>query len=265
METQAKTSYAFVLRPKWIFGHLLAITMIAIMVWCGFWQLSRLHEKRQIKQNVAARSTQPVIDVAELFPVGGSVDVDQLEYRNVRATGTFDGDNEVLVRNRTDGDGQQGFGLLTPLVLDDGRAIIVERGWIAATLGEGIDQRPVPGVELPPGQQSVTGLLLTTESRGLFGPTDPPTGQLATLSRVDLERYQSQVPYELIPMTLLIERQSSTPFDAVPRPFSRPSPSEGSHLSYAGQWFLFSTIVAIGWPIVLIRTARGKRTNKARI
>jgi surfeit locus 1 family protein len=35
-----------------------------------------------------------------------------------------------------------------------------------------------------------------------------------------------------------------------------PEPSEGSHLSYAAQWFMFAIIAAIGFPVLIYRTGR---------
>src|SRR4051812_40633082 len=39
-------SNRFWLRPKWIFGHLLCLFLVLVFIWCGFWQLRRLHEKQ---------------------------------------------------------------------------------------------------------------------------------------------------------------------------------------------------------------------------
>ena len=252
----AEQRWAFARRPKWVFGHLLAITMVAVMIGCGLWQLNRLEYKRTINDLIRQRTAAAPVDVRTL-----SIDetnVDEFEYVPVTATGRYDSANEVLVRNRTDGDGNPGFGLLTPLVLDDGSAVVVERGWIPAALGQDIDTRPVPGITTPTDEVTVTGLLLKSESRGMFGPRDPTQGELVTLSRVDVARYAQQLDYPIVPMTLLIERNDQTPFDIVPRPFARPDQGEGSHLSYAMQWFIFSTVVALGWPLVLYRTANKK-------
>jgi cytochrome oxidase assembly protein ShyY1 len=251
--------WAFIRRTKWVFGHLLALTMVAVMIGCGFWQLNRLDFKRAINDRIEERATRLATDITTLEITKDNVD--EFEYVPVTATGRYDTANEVLVRNRTDGDGNPGFGLLTPLVLDDGSAVVVERGWIPAALGQDIDTRPVPGITTPTDEVTVTGLLLKSESRGMFGPRDPDQGELPTLSRVDVARYAEQLDYPVVPMTLLIERNDQTPFDVVPRPFARPDQGEGSHLSYAMQWFIFSTVVALGWPLVLYRTAFNKKSK----
>ena len=45
----------------------------------------------------------------------------------------------------------------------------------------------------------MTGLLYPTQNR-TGGPYDPATGHLHTLSRVDLFRWQRQLPYKLYPV-----------------------------------------------------------------
>ncbi len=48
----------------------------------------------------------------------------------------------------------------------------------------------------------------------------------------------------------------------MPQPVARPELSEGSHLSYAVQWFLFSCAVAVGW-VLAVRHSIGTRKHDA--
>ena len=51
------------------------------------------------------------------------------EWRSVEASGTYDTGAEVLIRNRSF-DGAPGYHVVTPLVIADGTALLVNRGWI---------------------------------------------------------------------------------------------------------------------------------------
>lgn len=234
-------------------GHLLVITLVVAFVNFGFWQLRRLEERRDANAIVEARSSMPV------QPLGGVVDatagfgeVDHLPYRRVTARGAYDAGASVLVRSRALR-GRPGFHVLTPLVTDDGTTLVVNRGFapyssdaaevLAAT-------RPVEG------EVEVTGLLLGTQERQGIGPTDPAGGRLDEISRVDLARLQEQYAGDLYPVYLQLEAQSPPPAGALPEVLGAPEQSEGNHLSYAVQWFLFAAVGAIGWPVLLRHTAR---------
>jgi surfeit locus 1 family protein len=101
---------------------------------------------------------------------------------------------------------------------------------------------------------TVEGLLETSQTRGSFGPTDPSDQVLDTLSRVDLDRYQEQVGGDLYPVWLQLESQQPAD-EPPPTPVPPPELSEGPHLGYAFQWFTFTVIALVGYPLILRRRA----------
>ena len=48
--------------------------------------------------------------------------------------------------------------------------------------------------------------------------------------------------------------------DGLPEPVIAPALGEGNHLSYAAQWFIFSTAVAVGW-VLAVRRSIGTRAR----
>jgi cytochrome oxidase assembly protein ShyY1 len=112
-----------------------------------------------------------------------------------------------------------------------------------------------PDAAPPEGTVEVQGLLEASQSRGSFGPTDPSDEILDTLSRVDLDRYQEQVDGDLYPVWLQLESQDPPPGDR-PTPVDPPELTEGPHLGYAFQWFTFTVIALVGYPLILRRRAR---------
>jgi cytochrome oxidase assembly protein ShyY1 len=220
-------------RPIWILGHVIALTACLLFVRLGLWQLDRLEEKKARNDVIAERADAPPVDA--LTVVGG----DEAEYRHVVAEGSYDDDGTVTIRNRSL-QGTVGRHVVTPLVLADGSWLYVNRGWIAL-------EGDVP--DAPAGDVEVEGLLRATEERGSIGPRDPAEGALRELNRVDLERLQQQVDVEVQPHWLQLT-SSTQESPILLDPLAR---DEGPHLSYAIQWFLFTAVVGIGYPVLLRR------------
>lgn len=253
------------LTPRWLLSHVLVVALVVVLVNLGLWQLRRLEERQAENGRVEAALAQPVDDVAAVVdPAAGFEDVDGVVWRRVTATGTYALDEQVLVRSRSH-EGSPGSWVVTPLVLDDGTAIAVNRGWVP--MGEEGPEGPPPATTAPPaGRVTVTGVLQATQERGRFGPTDPDGGRLTTLSRLDLGRFQQQVGADLYPVALQLE--SSDPPQAGDLPVPVPLPDtgdDGPHLSYAVQWFIFSTIAAVGYVVILRRQRTERPTRDDRV
>jgi cytochrome oxidase assembly protein ShyY1 len=226
---------------------------MVVMVNLGIWQLDRLQERRAHNREVTSRTTVATVDVTELFPAGATVDTAPLEWRPVQATGIYDTAHEVAINDRSL-DGVAGLHVVTPLVLADGRALLVNRGWIPAPpkVGEA-PQIPPP----PSGTVTLTGRVRPSQKRGLLGPKDKTTGTLTRLSRVDIPRIAAQTPAPILPVYVEEIRSDD---GAIPRPIPLPELDDGPHLSYAGQWFLFTLCAAGGW-FALVRR-KGKQTRQ---
>ena len=247
----------FWLQPKWLVGHVLVVVLAVAFVNFGFWQLRRLEERRAVNAAIASRSAlpaQPVGDVVD--PASGFADVEHLVYRRVSARGTYDGDASVLVRSRSL-DGRPGFHVLTPLVTDEGAALVVNRGFAPFTAEAA---QALSATRPPTGEVEVWGLLLGTQEREGIGPTDPPEGVLREIARVDLGRLQQQYGIDLYPLSLQLEAQEPAPAPGqLPVLLPPPAQGEGNHLAYAVQWFAFAAVGAGGWPLLLRATARDRR------
>jgi surfeit locus 1 family protein len=258
-------SWSFVLRPKWIVRHVAVLALVVVMVLLGFWQLRRLDDKRGYAALIEARQSAPALDVLAVVPAGEAVDapgVDAVLYRSVTATGVYEDDDTVVVENRTY-NGASGAWVLTPLRLEDGSAVLVNRGFIGFDRDGGIVAPPAPE-----GQVSVDGLVFPSQERGRFGPTDAEQGVLDVLARVDLDRFAAQVDYDVLPAYIQLV-VSSPPEDPAPAgapalvPLGAPAPDEGPHLAYAVQWFIFTTIAAVGYVLLLRRVARDEAQEQA--
>lgn len=243
--------YRFLFRPRWLAFHLLVVAAIVVMVNLGFWQLGRLDERRDFNRQVEATIDQPAAPLdAVLTP---STNEAAVEWRSVMAAGDYLPAEQFVVFNRSQG-GSAGDMVVTPLRLDDGRILLVERGFVP--LGQSAQPPPAGSVE-------VTGRLRPSEERRRGGLADPADGDLTEVHRIDIERLSSQLPGPVVPM--YVELVSSRPAEAGPYPIppSAPELTERNHLSYAVQWFIFAACVAVGWVLAVRHSVSTRRADAA--
>jgi surfeit locus 1 family protein len=235
--------WSFLLQPRWIAGHVIVIVLTLTFAALGFWQLDRNDEKHDLDDAAKAAYAAPAPDLppAGAEPSSGT---------RVQATGAYDGDAEVLLRNRVR-DGEGGYDVLTALVLDDGTAIVVDRGWVARNRVDNARDDLAP----PTGTVTVRGPLAAPRSLTADDTVDERDGRL-TLPRVDLDRIEAETGLELRDVYLVAQYQDPAPADGTPSLPTPPPSSDVNHLQYALQWFAFALIPIVGWPIVLWRVSR---------
>lgn len=229
--------YAFLRSPKWVLGHVLVLVVVVTFVNLGFWQLRRLDEVRAHNAQVSERME------ADPVSLGAALD-DGRPFTRVTTSGEYLLDAQLLTAPRSR-DGNPGHHVLTPLETDDG-TVLVERGWVPFRR----DGVPEGALEAPDGEVTVSGLLMPAEEG------DPGEGE-------DLRVIDPGEASERTGVTLAdgyVRLLDSEPEPAGgPIPSGSPSLDEGNHLSYAVQWFLFTLVVAVGYPLLIWRTARERR------
>lgn len=251
----AVKGYRFALRPRWLLSHLLIALLVVVMINLGFWQLRRLDERKTYNASVRANESLPVAPIDSLLqPTDPSSTGDDTAFRRVTVRGRYDLGNEVIIRARSLNE-RPGVWVATPLRLANGDAVIVVRGFLPT---QGTLESVPAEAEPPGGDVTVEGLVQATQTKGTFGATDPADGRLSNLARVDVGRIQQQAGYPVYPV--YVQLTSSQPAQAGPEPEVLPEPTldEGPHLSYAVQWFIFSTIAIVGYPLILRRSARNR-------
>ena len=245
--------YRFLLRRKWIVLHVLLIVSVVAMINLGFWQLRRLDEKRTRNDEIRDRSAQPVSPIGDLVDPDEPVSVGgELRFRAVSASGTYAPEDQFLLRSR-DRDGQPGFWVYTPLDLGDGTAVAIDRGWIPAgreTDGSDVD------FPTPTGPVTVVGLIEQS-----FPDPRPSGERQTTVAHADLDWFDDQTEADAFPVAIQLQGQDPAPTGDLPVVLPPPELDEGPHLSYAVQWFLFTAVALIGYPILIVRTARQQESE----
>lgn len=245
--------YRFLLSRQWVILTLVAVALIPTMIDLGFWQLHRHEHKVALNKVITASLAATPVPAESLTSPGARIPHDDL-YRRVTAKGTFDTAHEVVVRRRTNADGEVGYHVLTPFVLDDGKVLMVNRGWIPANGA----QTAFPRIPAPAqGETTVTGRLMpdeTTAESGIKNVQGLPERQVMLIS-------SGQQAQSLGKQVLggYVELTSPAPKDGSPELLPDPEHSDiGPHMAYAIQWWLFSAGVPFGWFVLARREARDR-------
>lgn len=232
---------------RWMAGHALAAFMAVLFVALGFWQLARNQHKHRLVDREKAAYASPA------QPVTGVTAVNDEDDTRVQARGTFDGSHEAVLRNAVR-DGKAGVDVLTPLRLDDGRAVLVDRGFVRASPQHGVTTDPPPT-----GSAVVHGLARESNTILRADSVDHLVDGRLAVPRVDIDTIGKTLPYRLLPVWIEAQAISPAPTGNSPALPEPPPPDPVNHLQYAIEWFAFALIPLIGWPLYLSRTARQRK------
>jgi cytochrome oxidase assembly protein ShyY1 len=177
-------------------------------------------------------------------------------YRRVTVDGEWDAEHEVILFGRSL-DGRPGNHVLTPLTFADGRAVLVDRGWVPSDVGEA----PVTGeAAAAPGRVTVEGLVLPSDD---VGAEPPATATLPEQVRsIDVATLDAAMPATLVPdLYVLLERQEPPSERPIPAPL--PEIGEGPHFGYAIQWFTFAAVALVGYGVLARRLRRERPAAQA--
>lgn len=191
-----------------------------ILVGLGTWQLQRLEWKQGVLAEIDGRiSDDPV-------PLPVSPDPETDKYLPVQTSGTFtDGELHVLVSVKQIG---PGFRIISPFQTQDGRLIMVDRGFVTIELKDAMRAR---------GPMEITGNLHWPEETD--GYTPEPDYTTNTWFARDVPRMANALGTEPV----LIVARSPTDPNLPPLPIDAAG-IPNDHLQYAITWFSLALIWA---------------------
>lgn len=218
--------------PRWRWVTLAVVLGMLFLARLGFWQLDRLEWRRGINEAKIAELN------ADPLNVNGDLSGLQLEdmiNRQVIATGEYDFANQFLIEAQVL-ESQTGKYLLTPLkLLDSDQTILVNRGWI-------------PDAETDFGQFDEVGEITVI---GRIQRSQTLSGGRATqvegnsIYRIDVGAAADTLPYSVLPIYMLPDIEGVIDSELPYLPTADLSVDEGSHFSYALQWFSFAILLAV--------------------
>lgn len=243
----------FLLRPSWF---LLAVVVVGFAYACftvlAPWQLGKNTRTSDRNDRIAESLSQDPVSVGEL--VGDGEPVQDDEWRRVTATGSYLPDSDVLVRLRSV-NSQPAYEVLTPFALDDGRTVLVNRGYV----------RPALGTEVPPIEPAPTGQV-TLEARIRMSegtvPGKEPFRDAGFLQvyYIDTPQVAAATGIDLAGGYLQLAEGQPGGLGTIPLP----QLDAGPYLSYGLQWLAFGIMAPLGLGYVVWAELRERRKEKAR-
>lgn len=226
-------------RPRYLL-LIIALVFAALFVRLGFWQLSRLRERR-VANAIALEGRQA--PAVQLNTAHATLD---LVNRWVVVRGVYDRAHEIVLRGHVYQEAP-GVEVVTPLRIEGSDdAILVNRGFVPSpdAVTASIDSLNEPGTV------TVRGLALLIPASPDSGGSLAHEGQI-TWRRLDFPALSARLPYAIRPVYLLQSRDTSLP--SPPIRLDPPLLDNGPHLSYAIQWFAFAVIAAGGGVLLSLR------------
>jgi surfeit locus 1 family protein len=201
----------------------LLFTLSAVAVFCmlGTWQTQRLAWKQNLLAQIEKAQAQPAL---EILPD----DLGESYYRNVSLQGTFTGSTLHLV-GRMQGQ-ELGYFMLTPFLLPDGRAILVNRGY-----------SPPDKDNTPMGKATVAGVLRPLREKRFFAPENQPEKNLWFYE--DTAQLSGFLKVNLLPG--VVELTGKKEPGRYPIPNSGKISLRNDHLGYAVTWFSLAGVALL--------------------
>lgn len=245
-------SYRF--SPPW-WGIALFLLGAAILCSLGMWQIERAHSKeRLVAQQQAAREAGTTALAPASAPASGDAHNADLVYnRHYVVSGRFQSERQILLSDQLNGT-RTGYRIWTPLLLDTGVRVMVDRGWVA---------RPPAGTQRLPNPQApdqrvrVTGFWVRFPQPALnWGASSDCSDRSwpRLLSYPDAATVRCQYHAPLSNGLLLLDPENPHGFvrnwkdaqDVVGLP-------PFAHYAYASQWFLMAIVAGVILVVVNLR------------
>ena len=225
----------FLLSRRWILFLGVVVVLAFGAFRLGEWQFDRL-EERETRNEIATRNIdgQPT-PVSDVLAVDTPVEAED-EWRRVTATGEYAEDESIVVRYQTR-DGQSGVDVVTPLVTDEGPALLVNRGWLA-TDNVGTTRPDVPAA--PAGQVTVVGWVRADATGSSAEVADRSTRAVSS------REISGTVPFPVYGGFVELDTEDPPAAEALGK-VETPDLGEGPHFFYGLQWWFFAALALFGF------------------
>ncbi len=226
----------FLLSRRWVLFALTVVVLAWVATQLGQWQFHRLEDRKQHNRIVSTNLLLPPAPVDEvLSTTRGPRTAD--EWRRVTVRGSWDDERTVVLKYQTRDQGA-GVDVITPLVTEQGVAVLVDRGWVSTDNSGG--SRP----ELPvvtDGQVTVTGYVRRDA-----------TGRATKVSDLSTRAVSSRTIGEVTPYPLYqgfvdLAQESPEPAKQLELTELPDHTSNGPHFFYGLQWWFFGALAIFGF------------------
>ena len=246
------SSFRFLLSRRWA-GFTVFVLILAYGTWwLGQWQFDRLEDRKASNQIVRVNEDAEPAPVSDVLAPGQKV-AEKDEWRRVTATGTYAVDDTIIWRYRTPDDAK-GVDIVVPLVLADGSAVLVDRGWLQTESQDEFEDLPAP----PSGEVTITGWV---RADGTGDSTDVAQvdGYHATRA-LSSTQVAKVVDEPLLTGWLHLDTESPEPATQL-RQADLPELDNGPHFFYGLQWWFFGVLAIAGFFYLMYDERRTQRQD----
>ncbi|MEX0733715.1 MAG: SURF1 family protein [Steroidobacteraceae bacterium] len=223
----------FAPRPVATVATVAAVVLFAAL---GEWQLGRATEKRAL--------------AAEFARAGPALEWRQLpseapRFQRVSVRGRYDTDRQFLLDNMSHA-GRPGVQVLTPLLLADGSAVLVNRGWLPF----GATREDLPEVPVGDELRAITGRIDELPRPPIELAAEAPAGWPKLVQYPRIKELSDLLDRDLDPRVILLDPAEPEGFV---RAWTVPGTPPTRHLAYAVQWFAFAALAVAIWLVLSLR------------
>lgn len=208
------------------------IAGISVLVGLGSWQVKRLYWKEALIAKVEEKKAKPPIELDEFLAKQPSKE--EWPYTPVTTKGIYDHSNEIYFFT-TSIDGKSGWNINTPMLLENGKYLIVNRGFVPYEMRN-------PELRLEgqvKGEQELTGLLRVpvAEKPNSFFPENIPKKREIYWRDIELMSKLMGKDNGREFVSFFVDANDAPNPGGFPRGGSTIITFSNSHLQYAVTWY----------------------------
>ncbi|MFM9914115.1 MAG: SURF1 family protein [Methylophilaceae bacterium] len=230
-----------IFRPS-LFMTIAMMLTAALCIKAGLWQYSKAQTKQALQMQLELSLKQAPVALPQKI-----VNVESWRYRRVKFAGVYQPRYQILLDNQVDNT-VVGYHVLTPMQVEDGAIVLVNRGWI-----KGSPDRRVPLIDTPSGRQEVEGDIAFPAARffTLEAPPAKDENWQPVWQNLDLPRYLKAVPFAVQPFVVRLDAKSEA--GGFVRNWPPPGNNIAMHLGYAYQWFGFALTLLVIYIVLNVK------------
>ena len=222
--------FDFRFKPNWGMT-LLAVLAMALFMRLGFWQIERADEKKHMiaALNVFTRQASTGWLSGNRLPV---------QYQPIHVQGHFLPTRLLLDNQHYQH--QFGYDVISPLVLADGKVVLVDRGWIEGD----VTRRSFPNTETPSGLIQLAGSAYYPSGKNwLLGQAlEKKEADLAVVELLDTHLISQFLHKSVYPFIIRLGKPASHGYV---REWAVVAMPPQRHYGYALQWFAIALLILI--------------------
>lgn len=223
---------------NWRFA-VLALICCLFFSWLGFWQLMRADEKKEM----LATQERFAVDAPADWQSGDAL---PKQYQPIQVQGNFL--PVTLLLDNQHHQHQLGYDVLSPLVMANGKIVLIDRGWIPSER----DRKTIPSVTALNAKRVVMGgVYYPSQKSWLLGSVfDKRQGNIAVIELIDTRILGQFLHKSLYPFII---RMNPGAEDGFTREWAVVSMPPERHLAYAVQWFALALLVVILFVVLTMK------------